>query len=260
MLKQKEKMHSEKSSRVHWQWYKSIFENTTFNYYLTFFTIIPLLITLFGDFPNALHFEFCNYNIQITKSIMFALLVSSAILFIVNYYLYFLFCPRFIKDYGSYKDYKSFEHSPRWLVWLSESLILRNIDNSHFIDRMLEKKYLTEITAAESKIPADKLTDIDVKSNQTTLNFKYNNKFYSLALPILKDSAIDKDATGIAESEIFWEIFEVYASSWKLIRYLMIGIIVLCAILFSLSLFILIIFVFELAFMGKAYQAIRCKC
>jgi len=51
------------------------------------------------------------------SDIGFYLLWFASVSFLFAAATYFIFCPRFIKQYGSYSDFDAYGHSHRWIVW-----------------------------------------------------------------------------------------------------------------------------------------------
>lgn len=248
---------SEMKSRFHWHSFKGFFDNKTFNNYLTFFAIFSILVTIFGNIPSYTQIDVCSIRIELSKQLMFAFLILSALIFITSYYIYIIFCPNFIKLYPNYNIYKTTEHSPRWIVWNVESLILRETQLPKFMKRMLTKKYIKLDLSKDIKDFQKNPTKIEVVENQTVLSFLYGNSLYELSFPIMDNSGeLDSEKTKSADLEIFWEIFARYSSSKMIIRIFLICSLLFSFVLFSLSVIMLIFFALHIIFYGVANSAI----
>lgn len=227
------KKYSEEKHWVHWQWYKSLFSIVIFRYFVTFFSIIPLLAKLLSQVPSKFKLTIGEeiYNVNLTLPFSWELLWVSAFLYTLSYVLYLVFCPRFIKTYNSYSEYNSHGHSPRWLVWLAKDIVNDKHQVSKFFERMNEKKYLNNenIHSKDENLPR-----VSVENKQTTLRFLFSGKVYKFSMPILNNQKeIDSSATSTADKEIFWEIFGRFASSKFGIRITIMFLLSISTILFS---------------------------
>lgn len=209
---------------THWQWYKEVFNQIIFKFFASFVSFLPLVAEVFN--PKNKEGATLNIEAQLKNVIAWQPLWFASILYIGAYILYIVFCPKYIKEYNNYKSYKDFLHSPRWIVWLSQKIILDKKEFKKFMDRLATKKYLKQI-------PVNTTIDngIVVDTDQTILTLTFENKKYQIAMPILSDGILDKEATENAEREIFWEIFGRYSSKFPVIRGLMITMLTISALL-----------------------------
>lgn len=217
---------------THWQWYKSFFSVTIFRYFVTFFALVPIFAKVLNQIPK--HVNLFGYNVNITLPFKWELLWMSAVSFVFAYLLYVIFCPKFIKEYSSFGDYKRHMHSPRWLVWLAYNIVKNYKDQlPRFFERMKTKKYFAEA----GNIPEEvKLPDVKVQEQQTVLYFKYEEQLYLFGMPIIDSGQFDSAKTEVAEYEIFWEIFGRFSSSQKIVRLVIISLLFVSASLFVIVL------------------------
>lgn len=215
---------------THWQWYKDIFSQIIFKFFASFVSFLPLVAEVFN--PKIKEGATLNIEAQLKNVIAWRPLWVASILYIGAYILYIFFCPKFIKEYNNYKTYKDFLHSPRWIVWLSQKIILNKKAFKKFMERLTTKNYIKQLPVGTTYD-----NGIIVEANQTILTFLLENRKYQIAMPILESGKIDKDATENAEREIFWEIFGRYSSKFPFVRWFMIAMLTISTALFGYVVF-----------------------
>src|ERR1700722_15181062 len=114
-----DKFAGEEKYRTHWQWYKRFFDGNVFKFFISFLSLLPIIAKVFQS-TNSDGTAVASVESKLKGLFSWELLWFAAILYLIAYVLYSLFCPALIKTYNNFKDYKDYGHSPRWLVWLSE--------------------------------------------------------------------------------------------------------------------------------------------
>jgi hypothetical protein len=219
---------------THWQWYKGFFGITVLRYLVTWFALVPIFAKLFSDWKFKVTLnneEAIDFHSKLSIPFTLEILWLASLLFVIALLLYQFFCPRFIKTYSSYGDYKKHEHSPRWIV--HEALKVINDENElpKLFERLSTKEYLKKETKPVNT------NDVKVETYQTVAYFNYNKEPYSLGLPIIdSNNIVDSKKTEIAEQEIFWEIFGRFSSSRAALRLIIIILLIISAGLFFFTL------------------------
>lgn len=199
-----------------WQWFRDFFSITIFKYFVTWFALVPVFAKILEKLPKEIIIPMKDfyYILNLELPFKWQILWFSSLCFITAFILYKIFVPVYITKYFSLKYYKEFEHSPRWLVWEAKNLINSKTDLSKFVNRMVEKKYISK-----SNYNNEKESKVEVKENQTILYFSYNGEKYEFGMPILDtNNSEDRNATDIAVREIFWEIFGRFSASKLFVR------------------------------------------
>lgn len=220
---------------THWQWYRTFFQVAFIRYLALWFTLVPIFANLFKKLPPEI-----NVNLGVTQFTLLTalpftweLLWLSSFLFFMAFALYAWRCPRFVKNYSSYAQYKGHMHSPRWIVSESRELTKDKHELPRLIEVLVTKKYLEVI----KQLPANTANEIVVGEKQTCLYIEHENMKYRLAMPLLNASQEeDRDRTDIAEREIFWEVFGRVSSSKRGTRLIIIFLLLLSLILFLIVL------------------------
>jgi len=220
----------EKKFWTHWQWYKKVFGEVIFKFFVSFISLLPIISKVFQA-PTQSN-SVANVETQLRSLFDWRALWLAAIFYLIAYLLYSLFCPKFIRTYNNFKDYKDYSHSPRWLVWLSEGIFKDKKQFPLLVQRLEIKGYLVKTSATLPQSGRQEKYVIDVLKNQTILSFAENGYYYEFGMPRLLDNSLDKEATEIAEREIFWELFGRYSSSRKYVR-----MIISILLAFSIALF-----------------------
>mgnify|MGYP001193558627 FL=1 len=197
---------------LNWQWFRDFFNITIFRYFVTWFAIVPFFAKLTQYLPRKINIQLSetkDYYLNLALPFKWEILWISSLLFVAAYVLYLFFAPVFVRRYFSLKDYKEYEHSPRWIVWESQKLIKsKYVDLEKFVGRMIKKDYVKKYDGSDFK---DK--EVVVDPNQTYLMFTYKDQKYQFAMPIIYNGKENEELTNIAVREIFWEVFARFSSS-----------------------------------------------
>ncbi len=215
-----------KNSKTHWQWYKDFFHLAVFRYLITWFAIVPVFAKLLSKIPYEVPIRTSeNFEMVFTLALPFhwQLLWLSSLFFVIAFILYKIFCPNFIIKYPNFNKYLDHNHSPRWVVWEAAEVIKSKSEISKFIERLSKKQYIKE----ENFYSIKEIKPM-VENKQTVLKFNFEDKTYSLGMPIIKNDNISENLTSIAEKEIFGR----FASSHYKIR-----VVISILLLFSLAAF-----------------------
>ncbi len=216
---------------LNWQWFRDFFNITVFRYFVTWFAIVPLFAKLTEYLPKKICIELSegnDYILNLSLPFKWEILWISSLLFVIAYILYLIFVPVFVKRYFSLKDYKEYEHSPRWIVWESQKLIKsKYVDLEKFVGRMVNKNYVKEFDSTSFND-----NEVIVDYSQTYLIFKYKDQNYRFGMPIIEENEENEELTNIAEREIFWEVFARFSSSKFGVR-----LVIQILLIFSLILF-----------------------
>ncbi|MGH1385955.1 hypothetical protein [Kordia sp.] len=225
-----------KNKVLNWQWFRDFFKITIFKYFVTWFALVPIFAKLSQYLPKVIRIQLSHYEsycINLSLPFKWEILWISSLLFVIAYILYLSFAPTFVKRYFSLKDYRDYEHSPRWIVWESQKLIKSDyVDLDKFIGRMVKKEYVYKVDDKSSF--EDKKVIVDKK--QTHLMFIYKNEKYKFSMPILIDNNEDKHLTEIAVREIFWEVFARFSASKFGVRFAIQSFLIASLITFSIPL------------------------
>ncbi|MGE5942815.1 MAG: hypothetical protein ACM31G_00615 [Flavobacteriales bacterium] len=225
-----------KEKILNWQWFRDFFSITIFKYFVTWFALVPVFAKLSTYLPKEIKIQLSQnepYIINLALPFKWEILWVSSLSFVIAYLLYLIFAPIFVKRYFSLKDYKEYEHSPRWIVWESQKLIKsKYVDIDKFVERMAKKEYVLKFND-ESKFEDKKVI---VDSKQTYLMFKYKDEKYTFAMPILFNNQENGQLTEIAVREIFWEIFARFSASKLGIRFAIQALLIFSLITFAIPL------------------------
>ncbi len=220
-------------TRLHWQWYRDLFSITILRYLVVWFSIVPIIISIYRNLPDELQIRvsqvtyFMDLDLEIILPFNWQLLWISSFFYVIALTLYYIFCPKFIKLYPSFAHYKEHLHSPRWIVWEAEELINDEMALPKLYDRLSKKKYFRTTDPNEAK------GEVIVKENQTEITFTYDGVDNTLSFPPL---GVSENVILSQERDIFWEIFGRYSQSRKFFRLLIIGILSISALLFAIAL------------------------
>ena len=204
----------------HWQWYKGFFNITVLRYLVTWFAIVPVIGVLILNIPEQIAITIgdgTEYTVKIGFSLPFnwKLLWGSSLSFVIAYILYLIFCPRFIKTYSNYGNYKSFVHSPRWLAWVAKDIVTNKKEIHKFFERLSVKNYLKRTEYPVKNGHQISLPETLVHEDYSTLYFEYKDNVYSLSMP----SEIQRLNREEVERDLFWEIFGRFSSSKIVVRF-----------------------------------------
>jgi uncharacterized protein YlbG (UPF0298 family) len=238
---------------THWQAYKNLFQITVFRYLVTWFALVPFVAKLFVNIPRNFKVDFLHtsieYSFNLSLPFNWQLLWYSSLSFVIAYILYIIFCPGFIRKYNSFSDYIAMMHSPRWVIWESKNIFKKKMDIDKFYKRISTKKYTEEIELDKFEAIKKEYNDnkkehseefksfgVIIEEMQTKLYFMYNNKAYGLGMPVIVNNSVDEEQTKIVEKELFWEVFGRYSASFPKVRFLILTLLGISAVLFSIVL------------------------
>ena len=209
-----------KDEILNWQWFRDFFNITIFKYFVTWFAFVPIFAKLSEYLPKEIKIQLNqsdSYIVNLELPFKWEILWVSSLSFVMAYLLYIIFAPTFVKRYFSLKDYKEYEHSPRWIVFESQKLIKsKYVDIDKFVGRMVKKKYFKKV----NNIFEFNDKNVIVDNMQTYLMLKYKDEYYNFAMPILINNHENEILTEIAVREVFWEIFARFSASKFGVRFL----------------------------------------
>lgn len=138
----------------------------------------------------------------------------ASLLFALGFVLFHLFCPKFVKRYASYVEYRNYEHSPRWLAAeLALALPQLNESRKHkLFERLVAKKLAKEVTTDQEPTVGKR----EVRENATVFAFDFKDKRYLFEA---SDSP-EKHSIERFQQEAFWEIFGRLANTKAPARYI----------------------------------------
>lgn len=212
-----------------WQWYRNLFSITILRYLVIWFSIVPILVSVYRNLPETAKITIdevvYSFNLKFDLVLPFhwQLLWISSFFYVIALLLYYLTCPRFIKLYPSFSEYKKHLHSPRWIVWEAEEIINNKSTLPKLYERLEKKNYIRHTE------PNEDIGEVIVKKNQTEITFNYEGVDKTLAFPPLN---ANEEEILSEEREIFWEIFGRYSESKKPIRYIIIILLIISAVFF----------------------------
>lgn len=231
LLKKRYKIMKDKI--LNWQWFRDFFNITIFKYFVTWFALVPIFAKLSEYLPKEIKIQLSqsdSYIVNLELPFKWEILWVSSLSFVIAYLLYLIFAPTFVKRYFSLKDYKEYEHSPRWIVWESQKLIKsKYVDIDKFVGRMAKKEYVKKA----NNISDFNDKEVIVDNKQTYLMFKYKDEQYKFSMPILSDNQENQTLTEIAVREIFWEIFARFSASKFGVRFAIQTLLIISLITFA---------------------------
>jgi hypothetical protein len=223
-----------KNKILNWQWFRDFFNITIFKYFVTWFAIVPVFSKLSEQLPKNISIQLNpvkSYTINLELPFKWEILWVSSLFFVFAYILYLIFSPTFVKRYFSYKDYKDYGHSPRWIVREAQNLVKsKYVDLIKFSGRMIKKDYIHKINDNEDF--EDK--EVIVSKKETSLMFKSKSICYKFSMPIVVNEKEDKELTEIAVREVFWEVFARFSDSKFGIRLIIQLFLIISLITFSI--------------------------
>lgn len=194
----------------HWQGLSRWFNPTATRLFISWFAITPIFIKLIESMPEDITFTDHHGNIiAITPSLPFSwsTLWVASFLYAISFCLYVLRCPKFIKDYRSYDEYKQHEHSPRWLVWeffyawsevgeKEKSKLFKRLNDKALLSKEFEEECTPEPV---------------IEENGTKFIFNYSGTKYRYSF--------EETSPEEKQREAFWEVFGRWSSANSVSRY-----------------------------------------
>lgn len=215
----------------YWRWenYRDFFNITVFRYLVLWFTLVPILASLLGGLETPLLIPIGGkiYSIGLGISFSWQILWMSSLFFFLALFLYTLRCPKFIKKYHNFTEYKAVGHDLRWIVYEIRSLKLSGEDLSEFTKKLTTKNFAVVTNDLATEKPL-------VEENQTVYRYKSGKKdqgeTIQVGAPVLgTDSHIVEDA----ERGLFWEIFAAFSGSRVCERLIILVMLCLSALCFA---------------------------
>jgi hypothetical protein len=190
-----------------WEHYKGFFHIEIFKYLVLWFSIVPILASILTGIPQPLNIDIGETSFQIAFSLPFnwKTLWVSSLFFCAAFFIYTIRCPKFIKRYNSYGEYKKFGHDQRWLSWEAKGLLNEKLEVRKFVERLSTKGFI-ETKPKGTTIPDKQPT---VERKQTVIYFEHDGRVHALGMPVFDKNGIVPDS----ERGVFWEIFGRYSSS-----------------------------------------------
>ncbi len=171
------------------------------------FAIAPITVKLLEKLPPEIIISAGenNYILVLQLPFSWVLLWISSFLFTTALIIYYIFCPDFIKVNPSFSDYKSAQHSPRWLCWLLYYSWTASAQQTKLAERLIEKTL-----AVKACDPKEIYFHPQVEDKGTVWQFRHQNDIYEVCIPSDLDEGTQK--------EYFWEIFGRWSSSKPIVR------------------------------------------
>lgn len=199
--------------RYNWQSYRSFFQFPIIRYMIYWFALVPAVLTVTSDIPE----EICaaSYCVKVALPFSWWILWLASLSFIAAYVLYQFFCPRFIKQYPSYAEFKNQGHSPRWAAWQVAELVENHFEIPKLVERLLTKGFVTPVPS-----PLARLGTPIVEADQTVVFIEDAGHFYRFGAPPKPTGQITEgySLAEKADQEVFWEVFGRFAKAWPKIR------------------------------------------
>lgn len=217
-----------------WESYKFIFNITVFRYLVLWFSLVPILASLFKGVGGPYTIALGEKSIVLAFEFPFSwqILWASSFFFFLALAIYFFRCPLFIRKYNNYGEYEIYKHDSRWLVWLASEILKEKHAIEKFHKRMFTKKFVALVNkdnSIETQIEGPL-----VGEKQTILKYKIGKETFSFGMPILEEN---NDSITPAEQAVFWEIFACYSGSRLFERALIYVLLWISGVLFICVLF-----------------------
>lgn len=225
-----------KKKAPRWETFKFLFNITIFRYLVLWFSIVPILASLFKSSVFEIRTDQLTISMFKESSLPFPweLLWLSSFIFLLAYMFYQLRCPGFIKQYNSYGEYEVYGHDPRWLARLAADVLKDKSVLNLFHERCSTKNFSTrEFKNTETFNGNDNDLAIKVLKEQTVMRYRYEGEWWYFAMPLAGNSEPHQDA----EKGVFWEIFGRYSDSRNKSRWTILFLLIASAIPFIFVLF-----------------------
>jgi hypothetical protein len=217
---------------THWQWYRDLFSITILRYFVLWFSIIPIVLHVFGTVPEEVQSTFGQAVVMLRPRLPFswAILWLSSLSYTAALLLFVVRCPDFIKKYHTYADYVAYGHSERWIVYLVRDVyVIRGKSWEKLKNRLIEKKYAVEAVGGHDVKP-----EISIEADKSLFRFYDESKNYEIGMPLLNaNGSVDESRTVTGVREMFWEIFGAHAGSRRTERGFIISLLWISVVLFA---------------------------
>ena len=227
--------------RSHWQNLRFFFPLAAVKFFVTWFAISPIVVKVLEKLPPeiavAINGEVYSVVLQLPFSWMYLWIAS--FVFTVALVIYYWRCPDFIRTNPSFSDFKSDQHSPRWLCWLLYYSWTGSAQQQKLAERLIEKGLAVRVYDQDEKYFAPQVED-----KGTVWHFSHNSGVYQVCIP----STLDE----VTQREYFWEIFGRWSSSQPGVRTLIWILIFVVIIIVGYVVFENIMFVLRYLLSGPA--------
>lgn len=198
-----------------WQFIRRYYPIALIRSSLFWVAAMPIAIKVMEDLPDQIEISFGTdkvYELTLALPFTWWVLWAASFSYLLSYSIFALFCPEFIKRYGSYSDYLVEGHSPRWLPWVASKLFDQNMGRKKFVKRLTDKGYL---------VPSERTkNEVAVEDRHTVWVREIDGSYFEFSMPRYRDGELDDDLTDTANKEVFWEVFARYADSRFCLRWL----------------------------------------
>lgn len=212
---------------THWQWYREFFSVAILRYFVVWFSIVPLALSVVRSVPAKIHISSWSIDLHPSLPFSWTILWFASLAYTAALLIFTACCPYFIRKYPSFAHYKSVGHSPRWLVWLAFDVQKGGGDPWKKLSSKLHEKGYLDISNRLDDLPAEP----EVLDRGTVLSFVMDNVRYEFVIPRECPGKTDE-----AEREIFWEIFGAHSGSRRFFRLSIIVLLIFALILFGVVL------------------------
>lgn len=210
-----------------WERFKHFFQLVIFRYLVLWFSVVPVIATLVHGIPKPLPVNIAGqiYNIELGLPFNWQILWLASFFYFLAFLVYFVMCPKFIKQYNQYSEYKAYGHDQRWLAWEARLLMGNDASIKKFTERLLRKNFLEQL---DDDHDIGAVENPRVGATQTKYVFEHSGKKYLLAMPVIKDDEIVEGS----ERGVFWEVFGCFSRSRNFSRGLILFLLVISGCLF----------------------------
>lgn len=216
-----------KGHRFHWQYLGRLFHPVAVRLLVPWFAILPILLNVFADAPETLQLQIGKESITISTSLPFKwyLLWLASFFYTIAWTIYLLRSPRFVRHYPNLAAYREEQHSPRWVIHEVEKAASRitKTRRKRLLRKLIDKGYAVPIVNHHGQ------EGIVIEENETANYFILDGTAHRIALGEFTDNH------ETVEREIFWEVFEQYASNNPVWRMLCAELVLATAVFFSIA-------------------------
>jgi hypothetical protein len=189
----------------HWQFLHPWFRPIWLKLLIPWFAIIPLLLTILRDVPEVIQVDMAGgFQFDFRLPFKWWLLWGASFAYVLAFAVFAVSCPRFIRQYPTYRQYEAVGHSPRWMAWELNYAIRRKTLSTEaktdLFKRLVEKKLAIRVATIPDSNPA-------VSERGTAYYFEFQGQAYEFL-----GSEIAANAS-IVDREVFWELLARMASS-----------------------------------------------
>ena len=220
---------------THWQWLSGLFSVAILRYFVVWFSIVPVFLSLFRAIPGKIEINFGKAVLEITPQLPFGwyLLWLSSLCYTAALFIYALRCPEFIKKYPNFGVYSSYGHSPRWLVWAAYEVANEGGRAWNKLAEKLVLKGFASVAPGRPEVGGRPVVD----RASTSYYFHWNGQNYVVAMPPPTGCCANPPVVAEAEREFFWEVFGAKSGGRSISRLIILLLLGVSAVLFLITLF-----------------------